>query len=156
MPVSHRLLEMVKRWEGFRTKAYKDASGKWTVGYGFTAIGGKPVGPGTTITLKEADALLVQELERVQQAVQRMVQVPLRPHELDALTSLAYNVGLDNLRRSTLLKKLNAGDRRGAALEFSRWVYAGGEILLGLVRRRAEEALLFAGVLNGPPGASAR
>jgi hypothetical protein len=52
MPVSHRLLEMVKRWEGFRPRAYKDASGKWTVGYGFTAIGGKPVGPGTTVTLK--------------------------------------------------------------------------------------------------------
>jgi lysozyme len=156
MPVSHRLLEMVKRWEGFRPKAYKDASGKWTVGYGFTAIGGKPVGPGTSVTKEQAESILKAELEWVQQAVRSMVKVPLRPHELDALTSFAYNVGLDNLRRSTLLKRLNAGDRRGAALEFSRWVYAGGEILLGLVRRRAEEALLFAGVLNGPSVASAR
>jgi GH24 family phage-related lysozyme (muramidase) len=71
------------------------------------------------------------------------VSVFVNQNEFDALVDFAYNAGAKNLLNSTLLKKLNAGDRKGAAKEFERWVYADGQILGGLVRRRMAERVLF-------------
>jgi lysozyme len=77
-----------------------------------------------------------------------MTKVPLKQHQFDALVSFAYNVGVGNLRSSTLLRKLNAGDYDGAALEFHRWNRSKGKVLPGLVRRRAAEALLFQNIAD--------
>ena len=80
--------------------------------------------------------------------VAALLKVPTKQHQFDALVSFAYNCGIGNLRSSTLLRKLNAGDFPGAALEFHRWNRANGRVLAGLVRRRAAEALLFHGIAD--------
>ena len=82
-------------------------------------------------------------MEEFESAVQRLVKVELEQWQFDALVSFTYNCGEGNLQKSTLLKKVNAGDFDGAALEFHKWNKGGGKVLAGLVRRRASEALLF-------------
>lgn len=125
----------------------------WTIGYGHTAAAGPPVpAAGLTITPAEADAILGRDLARFEAAVTRLVTVALSQHEFDALVSFTFNVGEGALGRSTLLRKLNAGDGSGAAAEFGRWNKAGGRVLAGLTRRRAEERAMFTG---GGAGASA-
>jgi hypothetical protein len=76
-------------------------------------------------------------------AVERLVKVPLNQNQFDALVSFAYNCGEGNLGKSTLLRRLNAGDYKGAAAQFAAWNKGGGQVLKGLVRRRAAEAALF-------------
>lgn len=135
---------LIARHEGLRLDAYRDAVGVWTIGYGHTAAAGapKPVA-GMRITAAEADAILARDLARFEAAVGRLVTGTLGQNEFDALVSFAFNLGEGNLGASTLLRKLNAGDRAGAAAEFARWNKAGGKVLAGLTRRRAEEAALF-------------
>jgi lysozyme len=134
----------IGRHEGLRLTAYRDAAGVWTIGYGHTAAAGPPApSAGMTITAAEADAILGRDLARFEAAVTRLVTVPLSQPRFDALVSFAFNVGEGALARSTLLKKLNAGDVRGAAAEFGRWNKAGGRVLAGLTRRRAEERAMF-------------
>ena len=136
----------IGRHEGLRLTAYRDAAGIWTIGYGHTAAAGSPVPvAGMTITAAEADAILGRDLARFEAAVTRLVTVALAQGEFDALVSFTFNVGEGALGRSTLLKKLNAGDRAGAAAEFGRWNKAGGRVLAGLTRRRAEERAMFSG-----------
>jgi GH24 family phage-related lysozyme (muramidase) len=69
--------------------------------------------------------------------------ITTRENQFSAMVSFAFNVGLNAYRGSTLLRKHNAGDFAGAAAEFPRWVYAGGEVLPGLVRRREAERTLY-------------
>lgn len=134
-------LELIKGFEGLRLNAYQDSAGVWTIGYGHT--GG--VRPGDRITQAEAEAYLRQDTGWAQQAVRDLVRVPLSQGQFDALTSFTFNLGRGALEGSTLLRKLNAGDYAGAQAEFGRWVHAGGEVLQGLVRRRAAEGDLFGG-----------
>jgi lysozyme len=81
-----------------------------------------------------------------------LVTAPLSDGQFAALASFAFNLGGGNLAKSTLLKKLNAGDYAGAAEEFGRWVKSGGQTLPGLVARRAAETALFKGGAAGEPG----
>ena len=142
-------LDLIKDFEGLRLAAYQDSAGVWTIGYGHT--GG--VQPGDRITQAEAEKLLEQDTAWAQQAVRDLVNVPLTQGQFDALTSFTFNLGAGALESSTLLKKLNAGDYAGAQAEFGKWVHAGGEVLPGLVRRRAAEAELFGS--SAPAGGSA-
>jgi lysozyme len=80
--------------------------------------------------------------------VTTLLRVPVKEHQFDALVSFAYNVGIGNLKSSTPLRKLNAGDFDGAALKFHRWNRSTGKVLPGLVRRRAAEALRFQGIAD--------
>lgn len=131
--------------EGLGLAAYRCPAGIWTVGYGHTTAAGPPtVTAGMSITREEADAILARDLKRFEDGVLRLVTVPLAQHEFDALVSFAFNVGEGALGRSTLLRKLNAGDRAGAAAQFAAWNKAGGRALPGLTRRRAEERAMFA------------
>lgn len=140
---------LVRRYEGLRLQAYADPAGKWTIGYGWTGpVRGRPLGPGVTITRQEAEELLRSELRRLARAITDMLARPANPHQLAAMVSLAYNIGLGAFRKSTLLRAWNEGDADRAALEFTRWVHAGGKILPGLVRRRVHEALVFAGAVE--------
>jgi lysozyme len=138
--VNAEALALVKRWEGLRLTAYLCPAGVWTIGYGST---GPHVREGMTITEAQADALLVQDLARFEAAVSRLVTVPLTDGQFGALVSLAFNIGIGAFGKSTLLRKLNAGDYTGAQEQFHVWRRAGGKVLPGLVNRRAAEAALF-------------
>ncbi|HEY9880348.1 MAG TPA: lysozyme [Leptolyngbyaceae cyanobacterium] len=137
-------LEIIKHFEGVRLKAYQDSVGVWTIGYGHTSMAGPPnVTPGLTISSAEAENILKRDLGVFEKGVDAAVTVTPNSDQFSALVSFAFNVGLGNLRSSTLLKKFNAGDARGAAEEFLRWSYAGGKQLPGLLRRRNAERALF-------------
>ena len=138
-------IALVKRWEGFRAKPYLCPAGVPTIGYGATFYL-----TGRAVTLQdppigeaEATILLRKMLAKFAGDVRAVVKVPLTPNELGALTSLAFNIGVGAFGKSTLLRKLNAGDRAGAAEQFGVWKMGGGKVLPGLVSRRAEEAALF-------------
>lgn len=134
---------LIKQFEGCHLKAYPDpGSGgdPWTIGWGATGPG---IGPVTVWTKATADARLAQDVARFADGVRGMVKVPVNANQLGALISFAYNVGLGNLKTSTLLRKLNAGDYEGAKGQFSRWNRAAGKVMRGLTRRRAAEAAKF-------------
>lgn len=132
-------LDLIKRSEGLRLKAYRCPADVPTIGYGST---GPHVKMGMTITEAEAEALLRKDLERFERGVVEMAG-KMTPGQFSALVSFAFNLGLGALKKSTLLKKHLAGDYEGAAREFAKWVNAGGRRLPGLVTRRADEAALY-------------
>jgi lysozyme len=140
MKVSPHGIEMIRRYEGERLEAYQDSVGVWTVGVGHT---GKKVHKGMKISPEESVDLLRHDLEWVEKCISRNVKVPLNQHEYDALASFIFNLGCGAFHKSTLLKKLNANDRKGAAKEFAKWCHAGGKTLAGLVKRRESEAQEF-------------
>ena len=146
-PVPEAAVTLVKKWEGFRAKPYRCPAGVPTIGYGTTRW---PDGEAVSmddppITEEAASGLLRASMAKFAADVDRLVAVPLNEGERGALISFTYNLGAGALRQSTLLKKLNAGDRSGAAAEFHRWNRAGSSILEGLTRRRAEEEAMFRG-----------
>ncbi|HBV1538851.1 TPA: lysozyme [Citrobacter freundii] len=147
MQTSHEGIALIKGFESCRLTAYPDpgtGGAPWTIGYGWThPIDGKPVKPGMTIDQETADRLLKTGLVSYENDVLKLVRVKLTKGQFDALVSFAYNVGSRALSTSTLLKKLNAGDIKGAADEFLRWNKAGGKVLNGLTRRREAERALF-------------
>ncbi|ESA32909.1 lysozyme [Leptolyngbya sp. Heron Island J] len=134
-------VHLIKTFEGLRLKAYQDAVGVWTIGYGTT----RGVKPGQAISEAQAEALLKADLNRFEKAVNQTVRVSINDNQFAALVSFAYNVGSGALRSSTLIKKLNRRDIYGAANEFPRWNRAGGRVLAGLTRRRNAERALFLG-----------
>jgi lysozyme len=121
-------------------EAYRCPRGVWTIGFGHT---GSDVLPGVTIDDARAEHLLSADLRRFEDAVNAYVKVRITQNQFDALVSLAFNIGVANFRASTLLKKLNRGEYGGTASEFGRWIHSGGQMLPGLIRRRAEERDLF-------------
>lgn len=143
--INKKALDLIKDFEGLRLYAYLDPVNVWTIGYGHTSMAGAPkVTRGMRVSKEEAEEILKADLERVYiPAVRRHVKVPLNANQLGALVSFTYNLGETNFKGSTLLRKLNAGDYRGAANEFPRWNRAGGKVLNGLTRRRKAEKELF-------------
>ena len=137
-------LALVKEFEGCRLTAYPDpgtGGAPWTIGYGST----KGVRSGLMISQDEAEERLRDDLEAAEQCVERSIKgVILTDNEFSACVALSFNIGCGAFSGSTLARKLNAGDREGAALEFRRWNRAGGKEIAGLTRRRAAEAELFA------------
>ena len=132
-------IDLIKKWEGLRLKAYLCPAGVPTIGYGHTG----DVKKGDIVTPKGAEELLRADLRRFEEGVSRLVRVKLNQGQFDALVSFSYNLGLGALSRSTLLKRVNKGDYYYAANEFLKWTRAGGKILKGLVARRKEERDLF-------------
>lgn len=147
MQTSNNGIALIKGFEGCRLTAYPDpgTGGKpWTIGYGWTfPVDGKPIKPGMTIDQATADRLLKTGLVSYENDVLKLVKVKLSQNQFDALVSFAYNVGSRALSTSTLLKKLNAGDIKGAADEFLRWNKSGKEVLPGLTKRRKVERDVF-------------
>jgi lysozyme len=121
--------------EGMRRVAYVDPVGVVTVCAGHTGTAQL----GQVKTPAECEALLKEDVKESEQAIRRLVRVPLTQDQFDALVSFTFNVGSGNLAKSTLLKKVNASDCWGAGAEFMRWVNGGGRELPGLVKRRANE-----------------
>jgi lysozyme len=104
--------------EGIRTKSYLDQVGVWTIGVGHT---GPEVGPGLVWTKEKVMEVFRADIGRFAVAVTKLVSAALKQHEFDALVSLAFNIGTGNFASSTLLRKLNGGDYRGAGEQFPRW-----------------------------------
>ena len=141
MKISEAGLSLIKSFEGCVLTAYLDAVGIWTVGYGHT---GPSVHRGLTITQKLAEDILAQDVRRFELGVLNNVKVNLNQNEFDALVSFSFNVGVNALKNSTLLRLLNDGaDRSIVAAEFLRWNKGGDKVLEGLTRRRQAEKALF-------------
>lgn len=142
-------------FESCKLTAYPDpgsSDGKpWTIGWGHT---GPEVVKGLVWTQAQADAQFLVDVARFERDVTSLVKAPLTQGQFDALVLFAYNVGSDidadtiaeGLGDSTLLRKLNAGDYEGAALEFRKWNKNDGKVMRGLIRRRAAEECLFRGM----------
>lgn len=139
--INEKGLHLLKSFEGLRLKAYLDAVGVWTIGYGTT----RGVRPGMQITEAEAEAFLRDDLRKFEQAVASSIQVPLDSDQFSALVSFTYNVGAGALASSTLRRVLNQSNYSAAAEEFLRWNKGGGRVLAGLTRRRRAERALFLG-----------
>ena len=132
---------LIKEFEGLRLEAYKCSSGRWTIGYGHT--GG--VREGDYITKATAEYFFDNDIKEFENAVNRLVSVPLTQNQFDALVSFCFNNGYEDegFGGSTMRKLLNSGDYAGAAGQFERWVYSGGKVSAGLKRRRILERDLF-------------
>lgn len=144
MKTSAKGVKLIQDAEGLSLKPYLCPAQKWTWGWGHVMTPQERA-KGGTITEAQALGMLHSDLIVYENAVTRLVTVPLTQGQFDALVSFTYNLGADALRRSTLLRLLNAGKYDEAAGQFSRWVYAGSQKLPGLIKRRDAEAKLFRG-----------
>jgi len=137
--VTRALVELVKRFEGLRRQAAQLPDGGWTIGYGHT----RSAREGAAVSPEDAEALLYYDLSEVAQKVEAWTFTPLNQNQFEALTALAFNIGLENFQRSTVLKRVNEGQHLRAASAFELWRKSdiGGEALVvdALVRRRAAE-----------------
>lgn len=144
MVVSLFGVELICGFEGKRLAAYDDGVGVWTIGFGTTVYpNGIKVMKGDTCTEAQAKTYMAHDLKKFEATVNKAVTVQLNQNQFDALVSLAYNIGTNAFSKSTLVKKLNANDIRGAADQFDVWVNAGGKRMQGLVNRRTVEKALF-------------
>ena len=141
MKISEEGRSLIKKFEGCELKAYQCSANVWTIGYGHTA----GVVEGDEIDQATADTLLQEDLSEFEGYVNQWVMVPLEQNQFDALVSWTYNLGVGNLKSSTMLKELNNGNYDRVPSEMARWNKAGGEVLEGLERRRKAEGLLFTG-----------
>jgi lysozyme len=136
-----------------RVKGWENLSGEpWTIGYGSTGldhynldVNGKPtkIGRGLTWTEEQAEARNILDLEKFSDQVKATLKIQLNDNQFSALVSFAYNLGIGNLKSSTLLKRVNEGKFPEAAREILKWDKAVGQVMPGLVRRRAAENKLF-------------
>lgn len=133
---------VVAYFEGMIPNTYADPVGIPTICYGHT---GPDVTPGRKASREECEAILGQDLGSAVESVFRCVGSPMQPHQLAALVSFTFNVGEGALCRSTLARKANLGDWVGACAELSKWKYAKGIELPGLVKRRAAERAICEG-----------
>ena len=141
--VSRGSLELLKRFEGYRRTAAQLPDGRWTIGYGHTLTARE----GADVSETDAEALLLYDLIAVAHVVNEYTFAPITQNQFDALCSFAFNIGLDNFRRSQVLKRLNAGAVVQAACAMELWRKADFEgeriVIDALVRRRAAEKALF-------------
>lgn len=140
MKITKEGINLIKKFEGLRLDAYLCPAGVWTIGYGHT----KGVKKGDKITGEEAEMFLKSDLRTFEIGVECLIKKQLTDNQFSSLVSFAYNLGLNNLKSSTLLKKVNANPNDKAIVdEFIKWIYAGGKQLEGLKRRRQAEAYLY-------------
>jgi lysozyme len=143
MTPSDLLYEFLRGWEGQGGQpvltAYLDSANVPTIGYGHT----RHVTVGDTCTADQAEQWLENDLAPTAVAMTAAIRVPESQQQFDAICSLAFNVGIGAIRGSTLLRKLNAADTDGAALQFTAWEMAGGQVVAGLEKRRIAEQQIF-------------
>ena len=137
-------LDLIKRFEGFRARAYRCPSGVWTIGYGHTSAAGAPEVTSTMeMSLADGETILARDAAKFAEGVAAAITMILSAPQFSALVSFAYNVGLGNFRKSSVLAAVNAGDLAAVPRRLQLWNRAGGKVLAGLARRRAAEAELF-------------
>ena len=145
MQVSAKGKAFIKSWEGEVLKVYLDAIGLPTGGVGhlLNAAEKRRHKVGTPISKQLSDAWFDEDVLEHAKPVDDLVKVPMTQGQYDALVSLVFNIGAGNFAKSTLLKRLNAGNYKAAHDAFDSWVFAGRKKLLGLIRRRNAEQVLF-------------
>jgi Phage-related lysozyme (muraminidase) len=141
MKISSNGLELIQHFEGFEGEVYVDAAGYPTIGYGHLIKAGEDFSSG--ISHAQAVKLLKQDVGFAENAVKRLIRIPLSQSQFDALVSFTFNLGGGALQRSTLRRKVNRHEHLEVPDELMRWVWAGGRRLRGLIRRRAAEAQLY-------------
>lgn len=152
MTPSKACYDLIKQFEGFRSKAYLCPAGILTIGFGHT---GTDVLPGMRVTEAQADELLKRDVARFALMVEKALTAKVSQGQFDALVSFCFNTGpgkagvkdglitLKNGNPSSLLRKTNSGDKLGAAAELVKWTKANGQELRGLVARREAEQRLY-------------
>lgn len=139
-------LNLIKKYEGFKSSPYKCPAGIPTIGYGATYYpdGRKVKLTDKPITTKEADTMLLNMLKHYEQGVDSFTTDSVNQNQFDALVSIGYNIGLQALKGSTLIRKVNLDPNdKTIKNEFMRWTKANGKVLDGLINRRKEEAELY-------------
>lgn len=139
MTYSKQGLALTESFEGCRLAAYQDSRGRWTIGYGHTFM----VFPNDTCTQAQAETWLVGDISWAEKYVNRYVTTGVTQGEFDALVDFSFNLGVNSLQHSTLLRLVNAGSFEAAANEFEKWDHAAGVEVAGLLRRRLAEKTLF-------------
>ena len=130
---------LIIEFEGIRSNAYLCPAGVWTIGFGFT----RSVEEGDKMTRAEAAERLKRELIEYENGVAAACTRSPNENEFAAMVSFAFNVGVGGLKKSSVLKAHNRGDKQAAARAFQLWNKAGGKTLPGLTRRRMAEAALY-------------
>lgn len=134
-------LQLIKKSEGCRLGAYRPVPGDpWTIGWGAT---GEGIQRGTVWTQEQADADLQRRVTDLCAQVRELITAPVNDYQLGAMIDLAYNIGIGNFSKSTLLTLFNAGSALKAADEFLKWNKSHGVVLPGLVSRREEERVTY-------------
>ena len=134
-------LEIIKKYEGFSSQAYRCPAGVWTVGWGHT---GRDINKDTILTREEAELMLQKDVTNLQEQILFLLDDKPIANELDALTSLCYNVGVGAFKKSRLLKRINL--KENGELIAKEWIEfnkVNGKVVKGLLRRRAEEICLY-------------
>jgi lysozyme len=142
MQLSAAGLAVIKKFEGFRNRTYLDVAGLPTIGYGHRVQAHESF-PGDLDETRAAQ-LLAADVCHAEQAVRRLVTVPLTPGQFDALTDFCFNLGAGRLASSTLLHELNAGRYDAAREQLLHWDFAGGKVNAGIAARRQAEYALWA------------
>ena len=145
MTINAAGLALIKEFESFRADAYLDPVGIPTVGYGTTSAAGVgiTVRIPMRITEAQAQAYLAAALDKFAAHIRPLITAPINENEWAAFLSLAYNIGPGAFGKSSALRKFNQLDKEGAADAILLWNKGGGQVLKGLVRRRAAERALF-------------
>ena len=141
--VSRTAIELIKRFEGYRRKAAQTPQGRWTLGYGHT----RTAREGAEVSEPDAEALLLYDLIGVAHGVNEWVYAPLNQNQFDALCAFTFSIGLENFRRSAVLRRINEGAFLQAAAAMELWRKADFEgqriVVDAMVRRRTAERALF-------------
>jgi lysozyme len=140
MAIAKSTLDFITKEEGARNKAYKDSKGLWTIGVGHLIKGDEQHLINATLTDTQVEELLKSDLKWCSEAVENSVKVPLSQNQFDALYSLCFNIGETNFKKSTVVKKINENDLKGAADAILMWNKPAV-----LQKRRERERALFLG-----------
>lgn len=144
MKISDNGIKLIQSFESYRDHAYDDGVGVWTIGYGTTIYpNGVKVKKGDVCTKEQAEMYMKHDLIAFEKAINDNIKVLITQNQYDSIVSLCYNIGVNSFKNSTLLKKLNNSDYKGAADQFMLWNKAGGKVMAGLSIRRNKERLLF-------------
>jgi len=145
MEVNKAGKDLIKSFEGCKLVAYKCPAGLDTISYGLTFYpDGTKVKPGDVITQQQAEDYFNAIVDDFAKKVKPLIKQNITDNNFSALVSFAYNVGVNNLKNSTLLKKVNVNPKDPTiAAEFNKWVRANDRVLQGLVKRRKAEAKLY-------------
>lgn len=138
MAIAKSTFEFITGFEGKRNSAYKDSKGLWTTGVGHLIKPSEPHLLKAKLTDAQVEELFNKDIEWCASAVERAVKVPLTQNQFDALYSLCFNIGETNFRKSSVLRRLNAGDYKGAADAILMWNKPAV-----LMRRREKERAHF-------------
>lgn len=144
LDISENGYAIIRDAEGFRSTAYLDTGGVWTIGFGTIKYpNGKSVKKGDSCTKSEAELWLKNDCVWVDACLDKNIKVKINQNQFDALSSFVYNIGETAFVKSTMLTLINQNSLTSAASQFDRWVFDNGKRIQGLVNRRAKERKLF-------------